>query len=111
MPRPCSARSGFDRVYIAYVLSMIPDWRAALERAAGALAPGGRLLVVDFGRQEGLPGAFRRLLFGWLALFHVRPVDDLPVAVAELAARRGWRAECRSLFGGYAVYATVERPA
>ena len=103
-------RPGFDRVFISYVLSMIPDWRAALERAAEALAPGGRLLVVDFGPQDGLPRAFGRGLFAWLALFHVHPIGDLPVALGDLAARHGLALDCRSLHRGYAVYAVLERP-
>jgi S-adenosylmethionine-diacylgycerolhomoserine-N-methlytransferase len=102
---------GFDRVFVSYVLSMIPDWRAALERAAAALAPGGRLLVVDFGRQDGLPRAFARGLFAWLALFHVHPIGDLPDALGGLAARHGLTLDCRSLYRGYAVYAVLERPA
>jgi S-adenosylmethionine-diacylgycerolhomoserine-N-methlytransferase len=104
-------RRGFDRVYASYVLSMIPDWRAALEQAADVLAPGGRLFVVDFGRQERLPAAFARSLFAWLALFHVHPVGALSGAVEEIARERGWRATVRSLHGGYAVYAVLERPA
>ena len=39
----------FDRIFISYALSMIPPWRAALQQALDALAPGGRLLIVDFG--------------------------------------------------------------
>ncbi len=101
---------GFDRVFFSYVLSMIPDWRAALERAADALAPGGRLHIVDFGRQDGLPQGFRRGLFAWLALFHVHPIDDLPLALGDLAAKRGLSLRCRSLFRGYAVSAVLERP-
>ncbi|MGI3902073.1 MAG: class I SAM-dependent methyltransferase [Janthinobacterium lividum] len=102
--------SGFDRVFFSYVLSMIPDWRGALERAVDALAPGGRLLVVDFGRQDGLPPAFKRGLFAWLALFHVHPILDLRESLADLATRRGLSIRSRSLFRGYAVTAVLERP-
>ena len=101
---------GFDRVFVSYVLSMIPDWRAALERAAAALAPGGRLLVVDFGQQDGLPRPFKRGLFAWLALFHVHPIAGLPEALGALAARHGLALRCRGLHRGYAVYAVLERP-
>ena len=37
-----------DAVYISYALTMIPDWRAAIDNAAAMLAPGGVLGVVDF---------------------------------------------------------------
>ncbi len=37
-----------DAVYFSYALTMIPDWRAALENALAMLRPGGRLAVVDF---------------------------------------------------------------
>lgn len=103
-------RSGFDRIFFSYVLSMIPDWRAALEGAVDALAPGGRLLIVDFGRQDGLPLAFKRGLFAWLALFHVYPILNLREGLADLAARRGLSIRSRSLFRGYAVTAVLERP-
>ena len=108
-PEAVFGRQGFDRVFMSYTLSMIPDWRGALDRAAAALSPGGRLLIVDFGQQEGLPAAFRRLLFGWLALFHVYPLDDLPGAVAALAGPHGLSLDVRRLYRGYAVYAVLER--
>lgn len=107
---PLFGLAGFDRVFVSYVLSMVPDWQAALERAAEALAPGGRLLVVDFGQQDGLPAAFRRALFAWLALFQVHPIAGLPEALATLAARHGLALDCRRLYRGYAVYAVLERP-
>ena len=47
---------------------MIPPWREALERAFAAIAPGGRLHVVDFGELEELPAWFRRLLYAARAL-------------------------------------------
>lgn len=37
-----------DRVFLSYALTMIPDWRAALDNAVAMLKPGGRLGVVDF---------------------------------------------------------------
>lgn len=37
-----------DCVLMSYALSMIPDWRAALDNAVAMLRPGGRLAVVDF---------------------------------------------------------------
>jgi len=37
-----------DCVYFSYALTMIPDWRRALDNALAMLRPGGRLGVVDF---------------------------------------------------------------
>jgi len=37
-----------DYVYFSYALTMIPDWRAALDNALGMLRPGGLLGAVDF---------------------------------------------------------------
>lgn len=37
-----------DCAYFSYSLTMIPDWRAALENALAMLRPGGALGVVDF---------------------------------------------------------------
>jgi S-adenosylmethionine-diacylgycerolhomoserine-N-methlytransferase len=37
-----------DCVYFSYSLTMIPDWRAAIDNALAMLRPGGVLGVVDF---------------------------------------------------------------
>ncbi|SCW48072.1 S-adenosylmethionine-diacylgycerolhomoserine-N-methlytransferase [Sphingobium faniae] len=96
-------RATFERVFISYALSMIPDWRGALVHAARHVAPGGRLEIVDFGQQEGLPGLWRRALFGWLARFHVSPRGELPGAISALAADMGGFPHSRTLYRGYAV--------
>ena len=64
-PQTIFGMASFDHVMISYSLSMIPDWRRVLEAAAGRLSPGGRLHIVDFGRQERLPGIARALLLRW----------------------------------------------
>ncbi len=99
----------FDRIFLSYTLSMIPDWRGALGEAARRLAPGGVLSLVDFGQQEGLPAAFRAALFGWLARFDVSPRADLAQAVADVAARHGLAADFRATRRGYAWTATLTR--
>lgn len=96
-------RMTFERVFISYALSMIPDWRAALAHAARHVAPGGRLEIVDFGQQEGLPNLWRRALFGWLARFHVSPRADLAGALKVLASDMGGFPHSRTLYRGYAV--------
>jgi len=67
----------FDIVFCSYVLSMIPESDRAVEAALASLRPGGRLFVVDFWDQAGLPRPFARFLQGWLALFDVHHRPEL----------------------------------
>jgi S-adenosylmethionine-diacylgycerolhomoserine-N-methlytransferase len=99
--------AAFDRIFISYALSMIPPWRAALQQALGALAPGGRLLIVDFGGQERLPRWFKRLLRTWLAQFSVEPRDALTGELDRIAAMPGYSVRYTQLYRGYAIYAVV----
>jgi S-adenosylmethionine-diacylgycerolhomoserine-N-methlytransferase len=60
------SKLGVDCVYFSYSLTMIPDWRRALNNAIRMLRPGGLLGVVDFHVPAGsAPGG--RGLQGWLA--------------------------------------------
>ena len=102
-PQALFGRATFDRVFISYALSMIPDWEAALRQAARCVAPGGRLEIVDFGQQERLPELWKRALFGWLGAFHVSPRAGLHAAVERLAQDVGGVAQSRALYRGYAV--------
>ncbi len=97
----------FDRVFYSYTLSMIPIWREALGAGAARLADDGRILVVDFGQQEGLPGWFRKLLFSWLRSFHVTPRAGLEPELQALADKTGLTLRFRSLYRGYADYAEL----
>lgn len=106
---PLFGTDRFERIVLSYALSMIPDWREALRQAALHLVPGGRLHVVDFGDQAGLPGWARAGLRGWIGRFHVTPRDDLGTALGETALGIGGYAEYRSLGGGYAILGTLTR--
>lgn len=102
-PAALFGRVDFERVFISYALSMIPDWEGALRQAANCVADGGKLEVVDFGQQDNLPGFWKRALFGWLARFHVAPRAELRQAIDGLAADMGGFPHSRSLYLGYAV--------
>jgi S-adenosylmethionine-diacylgycerolhomoserine-N-methlytransferase len=106
-PQALFGRADFDRVFISYALSMIPDWEAALRQAARCVAPGGRLEIVDFGQQERLPALWRRALFGSLEAFHVAPRAELPAVVEALAQAMPGQARVRPLYRGYAVRAAI----
>jgi S-adenosylmethionine-diacylgycerolhomoserine-N-methlytransferase len=100
----------FDRVFVSYSLSMIPPWRAALRQAFAAVAPGGRLHVVDFGDQAELPRWFRTGLRAWLAKFSVEPRAELEAELEKLAAETGARLEFQRMFRDYAQRAVLLKP-
>ncbi len=101
----------FDHILFSYVLSMIPDWRTALEHAVHMLDAGGQLHIVDFSDQAAMPGWFRQSLLTWLDWFHVHPQPDLPAHLEKLAAREGDVLRMRHLPGRYALIAHYERRA
>jgi len=87
----------FAGALFSYSLSMIRDWRAALRRALDLLVPGGRLVVLDFGRFEQwlLPTAW--LIRAWLRANHVDTSPSYAEAVVQLTER----SKVESRLGGY----------
>ena len=94
--------SGFDRVILSYMLSMVPDWRNALDQADRQLAESGEVHIVDFGQMERWPGLLKRLMSKWLAWFHVTPRADLATEVREVALRHNLEMNANRIAGGYA---------
>ncbi len=94
-------RSQFDCILCSYMLSMVPEWQAALRWAMSLLAPQGRLHIVDFGMQERMPSLFRQLFFAWLDLFHVKPRAEMVDYAAALAKTLGWQFQQQQLYGDY----------
>ncbi|MCB9744190.1 MAG: class I SAM-dependent methyltransferase [Alphaproteobacteria bacterium] len=88
-----------DVVLFSYCLSMVQDPDAALQNARRSLAPGGRVMVVDFADLAGVPAPGDAALRRWLEAFHVEPVD------LELLAQHG--ARLRFGRGRYWVLATM----
>jgi len=101
----------FDAVLFSYTLSMIPDWRRAVERAAQVLKPAGLLAVVDFSEQQGLPGWFRKGLRRWLDLFEVTPRAELPRYLRALALNEHGSLTIEPLYRDYACLMLYRRPA
>ncbi len=108
-PETLFGRMAFERVFISYALSMIPDWEAALWQAARCIADGGKLELVDFGQQEALPDLWKRAFFGWLARFHVTPRADMRHVLERMAADMNALPHSRSLYRDYAVRAGLMR--
>ncbi len=99
----------FDRIYISYALSMIPDWQNVLKQALPCLAPGGSLHVVDFGEQGELPDWFASVLRKWLAMFEVHPRAELVPFARDLARANACSFQVQNPLRGYAVLAQLQR--
>jgi S-adenosylmethionine-diacylgycerolhomoserine-N-methlytransferase len=106
-PQPLFGVPSFEHIMISYSLSMIPNWHRVLEAAIGRLKPGGRLHIVDFGRQERLPGVARALLLRWLRMFDVAPRDDLERVLSGMAGSSSADLKFEHPFRGYAQYAVL----
>jgi S-adenosylmethionine-diacylgycerolhomoserine-N-methlytransferase len=93
----------FERIFISYSLSMIPEWQAVVRHAAACLSPGGALLIVDFGDFAGYPALFRRAQLAWLKRFSVHPIPLLDQRLKELAAEAECAFTATRRYGGYAI--------
>jgi S-adenosylmethionine-diacylgycerolhomoserine-N-methlytransferase len=109
-PERLFGRTQFDRIFISYSLSMIPDWNGTIDRAIALLAPGGELHIVDFGGQSRLPSLFRALLRRWLKAFHVTPRDGLERWLSGCARRTGAMLTIERPYRDYAQYAVLRMP-
>jgi S-adenosylmethionine-diacylgycerolhomoserine-N-methlytransferase len=108
-PRRLFGLSGnFDAVVFSYSLSMIADWRKAVDIAFRNLTLNGSLYIVDFWDQEGWPAPVRRLLVRWLSFFHVRYETGMIDYLISLA-KAGASLRVQPLFGRYAFIATLSR--
>lgn len=92
-----------ERVFFSYCLSMVQDPEAALQNALDQVAPGGRVVVTDFGDLGRILEPARSALKRWLDAFHVRPLR------ADLLERP--HADLEFGTGRYWVYAELRRPA
>ncbi len=93
---------GFDRVVFSYSLSMFDDPGAALRSAHAALAPGGRIHVVDFGQMTGWLPPVRRAAVRFLASYHVRPSPVPRATLTALATATGATLRYAEITRGYA---------
>lgn len=108
-PVKAFGREKFDRIFISYAVSMIPEWQAVLRDAVAHLVPGGELHIVDFGDQRDLPSWFRAALYTWLGWYHVTPRNALFEVSTDIAVDLGATAETRRLCRGFAWISIIRR--
>lgn len=94
----------FDRLLIAYSLSMIPDWQQALRCARDHLADDGRLVILDFGTFRSW-GPLAPAIRAWLRLHHVTVDRPWP----DFMRKEFRRAEVHTCLGGYYIIVAAEK--
>lgn len=104
-PQSAFGQEGYDRIFISYAVSMIPQWRQVMAEAMARLAPGGELHVADFGDMAGLPRWFGRAMSRWLDWHHVTPRADL----FTVAAQQGGRSVEKRLHHGFSLIAVIRK--
>ncbi len=109
-PRATFGVERFDRVFVAYTLSMIPQWQSAIDKALMLLTPGGELHIVDFGGQRAWPGFARYALRRWLSAFQVSPREELENVLKTHAVERGARLILERRLGDYVQYGRLILP-
>jgi S-adenosylmethionine-diacylgycerolhomoserine-N-methlytransferase len=100
---------GFDVIFFSYSLSMMPTWHAALDVALANLRPQGRVYIVDFWDQSGLPKFFAIVLRKWLAAFHVHFRPELLERLRQLQEQKVCTLELSGLGGNYAYIAELAK--
>ncbi|MFH1116735.1 MAG: hypothetical protein V1792_22695 [Pseudomonadota bacterium] len=65
--------------------------------------------MVDFWDQRNLPAAFRKLLAGWLKIFHVEHRPETVQYFEELHGKSVVNLSIEPLYGRYAYLAGLER--
>lgn len=93
----------FDHLIFSYSLSMIPDWRSALDHALAHLAHNGTLHIVDFSLQRQLPPWFGRWLKRWLHWFNVHPEPQLASHLLKLQTETHGQCQLKTCYGDYAI--------
>jgi S-adenosylmethionine-diacylgycerolhomoserine-N-methlytransferase len=94
-----------DKIVFSYALSIIPPWRESIDHALTLLPSGGQMHIVDFGSMEGQSPWFRKIIFKWLALFHVYHKPEILDYLKRLEFEKSGTLSVQHLYRGYAYIA------
>lgn len=78
-----------ERILFAYCLSMVQEPLRAVEHCRRQLAPGGEVVVVDFGDLSKWPGPLRASVRAFLETFHVHALPDAELEAMAKASVHG----------------------
>ncbi|MFC3073368.1 class I SAM-dependent methyltransferase [Shinella pollutisoli] len=109
-PQKAFGHGSYDRIFISYAVSMIPQWQRAMAQAARCLAPGGELHVADFGDMAELPSWTKGAMYTWLRWYHVTPRPDLFETAAEIAASIGGTSTAHRLHRSFSWISVIRKP-
>lgn len=109
-PTRTFGQPSYDRIFISYAVSMIPQWHAVMREAARHLAPGGELHIADFGDMARLPSPSKSAMYTWLRWYHVTPRPDLFAVAADIAHDIGGTSEAVSLHRGFSWISVIRKP-
>lgn len=108
-PQMLFGQANYDRIFISYAVSMIPQWQRVMEIAVAGLRPGGELHIADFGDMRDLPRWCRNAVDTWLGWHHVTPRTDLFAVSSQVAATHDSVSEERRLHRGFSWLATIRK--
>lgn len=101
-----SSHQNVRHMVFSYCLTMIPPWKAVLDRAWELTPPGGTISIVDFGTFDGWPSLPRQLFLRFLKAFHVTPVAEIHSWALDLGPNSA-EVQQENIAGGYAVLTRV----
>ena len=98
-----------DKIVFSYTLSIIPPWKESIDHAFNLLPKDGKILIVDFGGMDGMPGWFQKLIFWWLSKFHVYHKPEILDYLKQMVEDGKGTLNVTELYNGYAYMAVFHK--
>lgn len=98
-----------NKIVFSYALSIIPPWKEAIDHALELLPSGGKIMIVDFSGMSGMPRWFRRLMFWFLAKFHVYHKPEILEHLKHLVESGKGTLNVSEIYNGYSYIAVFQK--